>query len=873
MKVFRIVISLIVILAISLCVILFFAAPKILNSSAAIKKYEQILSEKTGVDVFIDGFKFVLHKNLAFDITVSKIEAKDKNTQIIYFNNVEFHSRIFAKRPDKLNIETIYLDFEKLKPKLDKNKKAGGGSLNINYLPVINIREAFVRFDDKSNIRFKNVHSEKVDGTVFCALTAYLTVPYSPEPIIIGEDGYLYFTKDVNFEDFTLRYKNSKLNLSGTINNLNFNGKDLSVYDLKNFFVFFYHTKHNGKRNFIENFTNMTGSLDVDLNFSKKGLSGKCFAHNLKADFSKYKIPVSLPYVRFNFNGRDMRAAATGTFGGEKVYTDVWLKGIATKSVDVKGNVKSKLSANFTKKYFEPVQIQGLADAAVKYHTHDGKVDIEYILGVAPDSNLVSKFGSLNNTDKYRQISAKTLKIADKLYLKSYDYSFLNNAVKEKLLLGDGLFEKISGHFKPAFFSLNTNGKVPVLLVESFVDDYLKSGTFDGSLKYDFKKKIVNGKFSLYDTHHEDFMYIKQADVSAINDKLNVNINGSFFNSPITMKLVVANRFKRDILIDDIDINLDRFNVKRGNISTVKTSFQNSQASRSQSKKGYNFDVKKGKIRVGQIYHPKFFLHDVEILGSLHNNIVDFTIPETEYASGLLSAVGKYNVKRHSSDIHFLASDINSNEVATKIFNLPNQFEGTGFATLHLKTKNKLNNIHAHATFAIEDGFLPKLGSREIIINASNKKTPLLFLKRTFKFTLSKITNIDFSKPNVFYSDLNGSFILDDSCVHNVKIFSQSDYLSLFLSGHYDISSQIGDIAIWGKHDKVAERKIKIFKIPLSIIYKLVFRKEHSKELNNDMIKQIPSIKADMAQTGLFRVRVKGNLNADKLDIDFKDIR
>ncbi|MGN0030422.1 MAG: hypothetical protein ACI37Q_00530 [Candidatus Gastranaerophilaceae bacterium] len=873
MKIIK-VISLSILFLLTLAVIFVtIGIPRILNSTFAMTKLEQILSKKSGYDITLQGFKVTFANDFSYRIFVDSLDAKAGDAEIFEIEDLDFTSKILATKADKLNIKSIYLDFEKLKPKLEANKNKNSTSLNINYLPIVNIQEAIVRFDDKSGIKFINIHSEKLDDTVYCVLTAYLTVPYSKEPIIIGEDGYLYFNKSVNFEDFTLRYKNSKLNLTGTIDNLNFNGKDLSVYDLKNFFIFFYHTQHNNKRNFIENFENMTGLLDVDLTWSKKGLNGKCLAHNLSADFSKFKIPVTLPYVRFNFNGHDIRAAANGSFGGENLYTDVWIKGVATNNLTTTGNVKSKLSSSFTKSYFPQVEISGLAEALVSYKTAKGKTDINYLLNVPKNSNIISKFGALDNTDKYRQISAQTIKTPNNLQIKTYDYSFINNGKKDLMLSGDGYFEQKKSSLSPVYITFKTNGAVPMKLIESFTAEYLTGGTFDGNLKYNFKDKMINGNLSVYNSHHKDFMYVKKSDIKVSKDKINIDVIGEFFNSPIKMNFIAANDFKQGVLIDNIDINLDKYLITRGNISTIKTAFPKKEHKNNGIKKEYKYTVKTGKIRVGEISHPKFSLKNAEIYGSLNNNIVDFVIPTTAYACGLLTAKGKYNVKDHSSNIYFLASDIDSNEVATKIFNLPNQFEGTAFATLHMKTKNKLNDIHAHATFAISDGYLPKLGSREIIINASNKKTPLHFLKKTFKFTLSKITNIDFSNPKIFQADLNGSFILDNSLVHNVKIYSQGDYLSLFLTGNYDISTQVGNLTVWGKRDKLAERKIRIFKIPLSLIYKVVFRKEYSKDQNSNIIKQIPPIKADVSQTGLFRVLVKGDLNADKLDLDFKDIR
>ena len=118
----------------------------------------------------------------------------------------------------------------------------------------------------------------------------------------------------------------------------------------------------------------MKGSLDVNLNYSPDGLNGKCVANNLKADFWNYKIPINLPKVVFNFEGRKVWAKTNGTFGNEPVFTDFELTGLATSDVRVRGDVKTKLTNNFAKKYYNKVRISGKLDARVKYFTHNKKV-------------------------------------------------------------------------------------------------------------------------------------------------------------------------------------------------------------------------------------------------------------------------------------------------------------------------------------------------------------------------------------------------------------------------------------------------------------------------------------------------------------------
>ena len=291
------------------------------------------------------------------------------------------------------------------------------------------------------------------------------------------------------------------------------------------------------------------------------------------------------------------------------------------------------------------------------------------------------------------------------------------------------------------------------------------------------------------------------------------------------------------------------------------------------SKKNGDIQIKKGRIHIKEIIHSKFTLQNVEMFARMHNNIIEFVIPQTSYAKGLLSASGNYNLYNHSSDINFLASNIDSNEVASRLFNLYDQIEGRAYASLHLVTHNKLNDIKAHATFAINDGFLSRLGSKEFIISGSKTHKILFFLKKPFRFTLSKISNIDFSDQDTLSSDLRGSFILDNNHIKNVKIFSKSEFISLFIEGNYNISTENGKLYIWGRHNKVEEKKIRIFKVLLSILYKLIFRKEKSKHIYYDKIKEIPPINAKPEDEALFRVFVHGNINTNDVKVILKDLK
>ncbi len=847
---------------------LFFALPVVLNSDKMVSKYETFLSEKLNSPVKINNFNFKTNPNLSFEISTEEISSKN----ILKAKNLQLSTNPLSIKPKTIDAESVYVDIFEIKKLFNNNNNNDKKAFNLKFFPITNIQKAYLKLDSsgKTFIELDNIKSHKEGFKIVCTFLGKVQSPYINSPVIIGKSGKIHYFNKLFFDDLSVNFVNSTLILNGAIDKLSFKGKSLPAKDLESAFLYFYKLKHPNKKNFIENFTNFTGTLDTDLKYSKKGLSGKCIAHNLGADFSKFKIPVRLPIVEFNFNNRTMETKTNGTFGEEAVYTDVFIEGLFKKSVHTVGNVHSKrLTNHFTQKYFKPLQIVGHADAKVRYEVQKG-VDVDYILTLPKGSNLISAYGSLDNTDKIRQISANTHKVENNLYLKNYSYSFIENKNIKKLLYGDGLFIKPKDHFKPSYLTLKTEGQLPIELVSSFVNDFIYGGTFGADLRYDFVNKLLSGYVKLNETYHEDFLYLKSAIISAKDKELTINTTGTFFDSPINLSLLADNKFLDGLFVKNIDIHLNKFYVKRNGFKDLKPK----HTIKHHKHKDYNVTVEKGRIRVDEILNSKFYLHDVEINGKLKNDIVDFVIPQTEYSKGILSAEGKYDIKKHNSDIYFSAYEIDSNEVATKMFNLPEYFTGLASASLHLITTNKLNDIKAYATFAIEDGMMPKLGSREIILNKSKKrKNPLYYIKKPIKFTLSKITNIDFTNKQNLSTDLCGCFELDNSEVHEARIYSQSEYLSTFIEGNYNIDTEIGNITMWGKHNKIAEKKIKILKLPLSLLYKIFFKVERSKTKFTKEIEQIPPINGTPEEVGIFRVNIKGNLNANKLDVTLKDIR
>jgi len=842
--------------------------PIVASSFEYVSKYEDFLSKKISAPVVIKNLDIKTHPNLSFDVSVQGIYVVPiEENNLFHADNLKYSANIFNLKHGKLNADYIYADIEKLKEKIKFEKKSGK-IFDLKFYPQTNIKKAYIRFNGSTYTEIDYITSKKHHGKILTKLLAKVYNPYTNGPILLGNKGYLVYKNKFGFDNFSVKIENSQVYLSGDNSKMQIKGKNLPVSEIEETFLYIYKLKHPQKRNFLENFSDFKGNMDIDLSLDNNGITGKCITHDLGAKFSNLKVDVFLPETIFNFKNREVSAQTKGTFGGEPVETDFNLNGIFTKNIDVTGNISSPFTDKITKKYYPNVEIVGVADANVKYHTQNQKVDVYYTLKVDKGNNIKSKWGNLDNTDKNRIMSMHTVKNGDSIKIENWDYSVNDN---EKILSGNGDFKKTDGHYKLSNLSVKTNNKVSVNYIKSFLRDYIHNGTFDSDLKLDFLSKVISGEINLYDISHKDFLYLKNTKLTVDKTKIKFLTEGSFYSSPIKMSASIANRFSDNILIHSIDIHLNEFFLKQGKIENIPQSLKKENTSKITKKNKIKYTVEQGRIVVDKLYGNKFDMRNVNIQGYLRDNVAVFIIPKADYANGLLSAKGVYNLAQHSSNIWFYASDIDSNVVMTEFFHLPDQVHGTAYATLHAVTRDKFNDVKASATFAISDGYMPQIANKEIFIGRKRADGT----KKGHKYTLSKIVNLDFSKAKDYMANIYGSFDLDNDNLKNLKMFVKSEWLGLYFEGMYDIPSECGNLFIWGKRNKTHAKGIRIFKVPVNLIYRIVFKPEHSMGVYESKVKLIPPINEGIADDiAIFRVKVLGYFNRKGgLKFEFKDLR
>ena len=263
---------------------------------------------------------------------------------------------------------------------------------------------------------------------------------------------------------------------------------------------------------------------------------------------------------------------------------------------------------------------------------------------------------------------------------------------------------------------------------------------------------------------------------------------------------------------------------------------------------------------INKIQREGLIFQNVILQGSMKNNIFDFKMKEMSFADGTVKAKGIYDFTKDVSKMSFEAKNINSNKVAEMTLNLKDQIEGIANAKVELEARKMFKFIDAHTSFEVFEGFLPKLGDTEFMLNKE-------------KYKLSDITNFDLTQKDLMKDDIKGSLDVHDTELKNLHVTTWHELSATLLEGSYEMEKQYADLQVFWHYSKDAPKGVRIFGIPLSMILKVVFRPEHSIDLYKTKLSQIPQIGTDEKNSNYYRIHIKGDINQGKTNFELREIK
>lgn len=829
-----------------------FVLPPVFNSN--VTGLGNFLCRQTGIKMSFEGVKLKTTPLLHVKLDVPELSAagtgeiKDLYADI---NLLDFSKSIIQADLITINVDQISVLTRKIKDK--KTQKP----FDFRKLPEISAGRLVVEFN-KNTLTAENVNinAEKA------SFNAEIKTPFLDDTLIISDKGHINFDGESAYaKDLEVKYGTSSIYLNGKLTDnrknidLHITGENLPVRDIEKTLLFYQKSQDPAKK-FIENFKDYKGNIDVDLNLKRDGIYGKCTASKLSARAVWFDIPLYFEKVIFNFDKDKITSKAQGLVGGQKAVHTLNITHLGSEDKEVTGNLFTLLGENF--KYVPELRILHSVNAEITYNIKRKKITVDYNLEIPEQSDILYKNAYLGLRNSKRRFSAQTLKDNNDLKLTKYDYSIINDGTIKNIITGNGLFKKINGKFNPQFITCKTNGYAPASVTGSF-GRYVQGGEFKGDLKYDFIERKIFGNFEVINTRFRDY-FVKSAKILADKTIL-IKAEGTYLKQKFTCNLNAENILQDEIYVYNLNLFLDKYIVKKHKQKAKPANFEKLKEIDISSKvMDADVTIENWKINVNKIRKDRLVLNDLELVGSLKNDVFTFSLSELAFAQGTLLGKGKYDFRNDSSCIDISANGIDSNTAADILFNLPGEVEGTANATLHIDTKRKLDDIKAKGKFSIDNGFLPKLGSTEFMI------------KNNKKIKVADLVNIDFSKKKALESDIKGSFVMDNTLLKDIKLTSRQKYLSMLITGEYEMKRQHAMMHLFGKYNKEAPKGVKIFFVPLNFILKVVFRPENSMNIYRNELKQIPPIETEKANEKYFRVKLEGNLNKENVDVEIKGI-
>ena len=859
------------------------------SSDLTLKVYGNVkkLSEiKINENVFAKGKVSTANNSLV----LQNVPIKDFNSEIL-INGVDINADIKANidnRPMTLKAK-ILKDFADINldiPKLNPNFLAGTFFDNSDkILPYISLVAKY-----KGNI------SEVQYNKIFLEANVLEPIPNSLLNLQTGKvklsNNKLQISDLKGFLGDIANPLNINLNVTNAFsNNYNINGNvKLKASNLALLNSIFDNNLLPQKfKNLLKDYRFNTGKLDVDINLINNKL-------NLFTDvggLSLTYLPMDLPIEIINGNilvKNDVLNLNKINLLADNMplLIDGDIKGIWDKQI-FNIYLNSKPRQEFIDKYINnrqiyPIKIKGdivcwarikgvlnnyslksnidLSKGSSIYHYGATIGDIENAISVYLDSNIIN-----NNIFKIKEFSYE--KIVDSLQGKKTELNMLKAKGGLSFLKDDVIFDDLI---------IKTNHPTDARIFNIiFRKPNIKQGYFTSDLKVNgsiLNPKIL-GDFKISETDIPFLdMAIKNIELLFRDKTIEMSTKGDILGSDFNFEGVFKNKLTKPYIMEKgflytnkLDLNrvLEKF--KTSEVENVQyfDSFDDMQINSIIFK---NLDLKADNIRLRNI-HATNFEAQMQLNEKGLFNTEDFSF---KIAQGEVKGKYNYNLKNNNTGLNLDMKNINANDITWALFDLREHIYGdmTGNVRLSCNGTNFescMQTLNGVSNFNVVDGKMPKLGSLEYLLRASN------LIKGGFTgITINGIVDLVSPLKTGEFSEIYGSIHIKDGVARDIEISSRGKNLSLFIVGTYNFATSIADMQVFG----LLSRKLStlfgpIGNISLNTLFNIIPGIDLSKDNSIlDKINKIPGIELSSKAFRKFIADIKGNINGEDYVTSFQ---
>ncbi|MBR6098420.1 hypothetical protein IKP85_01590 [bacterium] len=287
-------------------------------------------------------------------------------------------------------------------------------------------------------------------------------------------------------------------------------------------------------------------------------------------------------------------------------------------------------------------------------------------------------------------------------------------------------------------------------------------------------------------------------------DNINVKAKGSILDNDAVLTAVMQNKLIPPYVFNEFSLNFDALD-----LNTIISAMENYETTLYKQNLGVedstkDIDPTQIIIKKGSVKASKMKLKEL----TADNFVSDFTVNKDKIAhvnnytmniaNGTVAGDAEYNLKNNILTLNTRIKDINAQAVAESLFNMKGQVFGTLTGKMKLVCSGKsdtecLKTLAGNGKFDIADGRMPKLGSLEYLLKATNIVTSGIT-----RISINSIIDLITPLKTGQFKNITGHYKIENGVVKDLEIFSHGKDLNLYLTGSYDIETYVANMEVYG---------------------------------------------------------------------------
>jgi len=554
--------------------------------------------------------------------------------------------------------------------------------------------------------------------------------------------------------------------------------------------------------------------------------------------------------------------------------------------------LNSKPTQNFIEKYINtnalyPLKVKGDVIYSARLVGTKDAFNAKTKINLEKDSNIYymgSTIGDVNNPISL-YIDANIFK--NSIKLNNFQYYKLISSQNNKefispQLSAKGIINFDGKNIKLNNFSVKTNNPTDAKIFNIlFKKPMIKQGQFTSNI-------LVNGPLTtpyirgginfagvnipLLDTTIKDISLDFKAKT------IDVKSAGEIFSNKMTFSSVMENKLSHPYVFENIDVYLEDLDINKIIKSLSNLEMESDKHKLSNQKQEIdisNLIVKNAQLKADHVTVKNIYASNLLANLSLNEKLVlSFDKFQFDIADGNVKGNLKYNLLNSNSNLEMAINNVNANEMAYALFDLPDQIYGSLTGEVYLFCNGKshkscMETLSGRGGFTVEDGRMPKLGSLEYLLKATN-----LVKSGVTGLSMNGIVDLITPLKTGDLERINGNFAIDSGIANSIQIFSKGKDLSLFLSGTYNFSTLIADMDIFGRLSKKISTVLgPIGNASLNTLFNTIPGLNLDEENNAGFIKdinKIPGFELNDKMYRIFNAKIYGDINGDNYVQSFK---